>query len=149
MDLSISYNELGYTAHAEGKLTEAKEYYTKSLNIRKELVNKTGTYGAMRDLSMVYNRIGDIFFKDEGDISKAKEYYSHSHTIFKTIADKTGTVEAYDDLAFSYYELSTVDSEKSMEHLQNAIQLFEKLCTSCPEISVYAQMLDYLKVLLE
>ncbi len=105
---SVSYNKLGDIAKAQGKLSDAEEWYRKGLAIAEELEKETGTVEeARRDLSISYNNLGNLA-KAQGKLSDAEEWYHKCHTLLETLAEETGTLEARRNLSVSYSSLSDV-----------------------------------------
>ena len=130
--LSISCNKLGDTARAMGDLQEAKRYYEKSLAIREELSEKTGTIESRRDLSVSYGRLGDTA-RALGDLQGAKRYYEKSHAIAEELSEKTGMIESRRDLSVSYGRLG--DTARAMGDLYGAKRYYEKSLAIREELS--------------
>ena len=84
---SVSYNKLGDIAKAQGKLSDAEEWYRKGLAIAEELEKETGTVEeARRDLSISYNNLGNLA-KAQGKLSDAEEWYRKRLEIEEYIAE--------------------------------------------------------------
>ena len=105
---SVSYNKLGDIAKAQGKLSDAEEWYRKGLAIAEELEKETGTVEeARRDLSISYNNLGNLA-KAQGKLSDAEEWCRKGLALREALAEETGTVQARRNLSVSYSSLSDV-----------------------------------------
>ena len=104
---SASYNNLGNIAQARGKLSEAEEWYRKSLAVRVSLAEETNTIQTRRDLSVSYNKLGDIA-EASGKLSEAEEWYRKGLAIRESLAEETNTVESRSDLSVSYGRLGEI-----------------------------------------
>ncbi len=105
---SVSYNKLGDIAKAQGKLSDAEEWYRKGLAIAEELEKETGTVvEARRDLSISYNNLGNLA-KAQGKLRDAEEWYRRCLTLRETLAEEAGTVQARRDLSVSYEKLGHI-----------------------------------------
>ena len=83
---------------------------------------------AKRDLSVSYNKLGDIA-KAEGNLSEAKRYYKLCLDIFEALVKETGTVKSKRDLSVSYNLLG--DIAKAEGNLTEAKRYY----TLCLEIA--------------
>ena len=131
------YNELA-------KLIKAKEKYEQAIALFGTAELSTLSHNQRRNYSVSCNRIGNIC-KAEGDLSGAKVYYEKGLEISVALADKTGTAESYDDLALSYYKLAFLDATAKKEYLKKAVEIYEMLVRSCPNVARYRQNLDIIK----
>ena len=93
----ISYNLLGDIANACGKLSEAEQWYFKSIDVAKPLAEKTKTVESRRDLSVVYIRLGDVT-QSQGKLSEAEEWYRKGFDIRESLAEEMNTVHFRRDL---------------------------------------------------
>jgi tetratricopeptide (TPR) repeat protein len=90
-------------------------YYEKSLEIAKEIANKTEEPGCYNGLGNVYCALGDF--------KKAIEYYEKSLEIAKEISDKVGESEGYMNLGEAHYNLKNF--KKSIEYYLKAEKIFK------------------------
>ena len=105
---SVSYNKLGDIAKAQGKLSDAEEWYRKGLAIAEELEKETGTVEeARRDLSISYNNLGNLA-KAQGKLRDAEEWYRKSLAIAENNAEESEEIQARRNLSVSYSSLSDV-----------------------------------------
>ena len=105
---SVSYNKLGDIAKAQGKLSDAEEWYRKGLAIAEELEKETGTVEeARRDLSISYNNLGNLA-KAQGKLSDAEEWYRKSLAMNENIAEESEEIQARRDLSVSYDKLGNI-----------------------------------------
>ena len=105
---SVSYNKLGDIAKAQGKLSDAEEWYRKGLAIAEELEKETGTVEeARRGLSVSYKKLGDIA-EAQGKLSDAEEWYRKSLAIAENNAEESEEIQARRNLSVSYSSLSDV-----------------------------------------
>ena len=129
---------------SQGRPKESAEYYEKSLAICEALAEETGTVESRRDLSVSYNKLGDIM-KAQGRPKEAAEYYGKDLAIAEALAEETGTVEAYDDLAVSYYKMAFADQANQRAYRQKALNIWTQLADLCPDDPTFAQRRDLVK----
>ena len=122
-NLSVSYNNLGDIAKAQGKLDAAKVFYEKGLAIREAIARESGTVEARRDLSVSYCSLGNIA-KAQGKLDAAKAFYEKGLAIDKALARESGTVEARRDLSISYNKLGNI--AEAQRKLDAAKAFYEK-----------------------
>ena len=121
---SVSYNKLGDIAKAQGKLSDAEEWYRKGLAIAEELEKETGTVEeARRDLSISYNNLGNLA-KAQGKLRDAEEWYRKSLAIAENNAEESEEIQARRDLSVSYDNLG--DIAKAQGKLSDAEEWYCK-----------------------
>ena len=121
---SVSYNKLGDIAKAQGKLSDAEEWYRKGLAIAEELEKETGTVEeARRDLSISYNNLGNLA-KAQGKLRDAEEWYRKSLAMNENIAEESEEIQARRDLSVSYDKLG--DIAKAQGKLSDAEEWYCK-----------------------
>ena len=121
---SVSYNQLGDIAKAQGKLSDAEEWYRKGLAIAEELEKETGTVEeARRDLSISYNNLGNLA-KAQGKLRDAEEWYRKSLAIAENNAEESEEIQARRDLSVSYDKLG--DIAKAQGKLRDAEKCYRK-----------------------
>ncbi len=134
--MSINYNKLGEIAQACGKLSEAEEWFRKSLAIDESLAEETNTVESRRDLSVSYEKIGNIA-NARGKLSEAEEWYRKSLAIDESLAEETNTVESYDDLAVSCYKIGYLLRDRS--YLNEALNIWTQLAEQFPDNPTFQQ----------
>ena len=127
-DMAISFEKLGNICVAEGRLTEAKEWYEKSLEISVALAEETGTIGARRDLSISYCKLGDIY-GFEGRLTEARELFEKGLEINAALVEETGTISARRDLSISFERLGNICVAEG--RLTEAKEWYEKELEIC------------------
>jgi two-component system, NtrC family, sensor kinase len=111
------HNDMGVTYNLAGKLDSALVQHRAALKIR---LKSTDTYNTFAS----YLYIGDIF-ADKGNFSKAVEYYESAIPYGNNATYKTMVVDAH--LRLGKYCLELPDKEKSLMHLNNALQLSRQI----------------------
>ena len=116
------------------------------MEIRLALAEETGTVEARRDLSLSYNRLGDIA-RTEGQLVKARGYYKKGLELALALAKESPTLEHYDDVTTSCYYLSTVVTKTAEKkaYLTKAIELCESLIKHAPSNARYQQKYQFLR----
>jgi tetratricopeptide (TPR) repeat protein len=112
-----SLNNIGAIYKSKGNISEALEYYQKSLKIKEEMGNKLGVAGTL-------NNIGTIY-KSQGNISRAMEYYQKSLQIKLEIGDKEGVATLLNNIGFIYADRG--DIPRALEHLQKSLKIREEI----------------------
>ena len=108
-DLSISLNNVGQVARAQGDWSQAEAVYRESLALCRQLADRLGgTPGALRDLSVSLNNVGDVA-RAQGDWSRAEAVYREGLALSRQLAERLGgTPEALRDLAVSLDNMGQV-----------------------------------------
>lgn len=122
-DLVLSYDRLGNILIKLGKLDEAKNYYSKDLDLSLTLYKETNTLKSCRDLSISYERIGDIAWK-LGQLNDALNIYKKVHSLNYKIHKETGTLESCQDLIISYSKMGDVAVE--LKRMDEAREYYSK-----------------------
>ncbi|PWQ92627.1 hypothetical protein [Leucothrix pacifica] len=127
-DLSVSHNKVGDMHKANGDGLKALKAYEESLAIRKALAELDPKHTQwQRDLSVSHNKVGDMH-KANGDGLKALKAYEDGLAIAKTLAElNPEMVQWQTDLVVIYYNLSTVQPEKSKTLLTDALAILNRL----------------------
>ena len=121
--LSVGYDQLGYVCQEEGNLSDARDFFERSFELRKQLAEETGTVDSRRSLSISYDRLGNIC-QAEGNLSDAREYFEKSLAIDKQLAEETGAVDSRQELAVSYTKLGDICQAEG--NLSDAREYFER-----------------------
>src|SRR5256714_4005825 len=93
---------------AEGDLDGALKSYRDSLAIHEKLAEQDrGNAGWQRDLSVSYNKVGDVQ-SEQGDLAGALKSSRDSLAIFEKLAKRDPSNAGWQaDLAFSYWRTGT------------------------------------------
>ena len=92
-------------------------------------MEKEGTSGSLRDLSISYDKVGGILSKQGGEenLKKALELYSRSLEISKELVEKEGTSESWRDLSISYDNVGDILLQQGGgENLKRALELYSR-----------------------
>ncbi len=130
-DLSISYNNLGMIANAQGNLKEASDYFEKNIAINEELFEQSGTVEARREIAVNYNWLGMVF-KAQGDLKKAQDCHEKAFAISEELAEQTGTAESRRGVSRCHSLLGNVaqalgNYKEAQEHLEKCLSISEEL----------------------
>ena len=112
-DLMYIYNLLGMIYNNLGDLDNAFLYYSKSLNLAKELGNR-------KQESAVLNNIAGIF-EEKGENDKALRYYEES---LRLETDERAQTPIYNNMALIYSKKG--DFKKAIDYFKNAIKIAER-----------------------
>ena len=153
---SVSCGSMGDIRKAEGKLSEAAEFYKKSLELDTQLASEMGTESARGRLSISYGRMGDIR-KAEGKLSEAAKYYQNFREISEQLVSEFGTVSARKGLSLSCSKMGSVLKEQgklpeATAYYQKSLELVEQLALEMGTVQArgklsvnYGSMGDILK----
>ena len=144
-DLSISLDNVGRVARAQGDWPQAEAVYRESLDLRRQLVERLGgTPEALRDLSVSLDNVGRVA-RAQGDWSQAKAAYRESLGLRRQLVERlVGTPEALEDLASSLLNVAEV-SPGNAAMRGEAIQLYETLARGFPGDPRYSKRLASLR----
>ncbi|MBL8392455.1 MAG: tetratricopeptide repeat protein [Candidatus Accumulibacter sp.] len=108
-DLSISLDNLGRVAQAQGDWTQAEAVYRESLALRRQLVERLGgTPESLRDLSISLDNLGRVA-QAQGDWTQAEAVYRESLALSRQLVERLGgTPESLRDLSVSLNNLGRV-----------------------------------------
>ena len=109
LDLSVSYNKLGDSAVAQGKLDDAARAYRDGLAIAKKLAaGDPGNTQWQSDLSVSYIKLGDVAVA-QGRLAEAERTYGDSLAIRnQLVAGEPGNTEWQRELSVSYSRVGDV-----------------------------------------
>jgi tetratricopeptide (TPR) repeat protein len=101
-DLSVSLDNVGGVAQAQGDWTEAESVYRESLALRRQLVERLGgTPESLRDLSVSLDNLGRVA-QAQGDWTQAESVYRESLALRRQLVERLGgTPESLRDLSVS------------------------------------------------
>jgi tetratricopeptide (TPR) repeat protein len=112
-NLMYIYGWIGFIYDGMGYLDDAILYYSRSLNLARDLGNKSMQATALNGIANIYKR------KDELD--KALSYYEESLKLETDEKEKAGT---YNNIAIIYVNKN--DYQKAVEYFQKAIEISER-----------------------
>ena len=115
----LSYLRLGNIAKCENDNKEAMRFYVASLEYSLKLAQSIVTLDTLRDVSICYQKIGDIF-ANEGKLIEARDCYEKCLEIDLDLAARW---QYRDDLAVSYFKMG--DIHEQLGELQEAKRYFE------------------------
>jgi tetratricopeptide (TPR) repeat protein len=136
-DLSMSLDNVGQVAEAQGDWSQAASVYRESLTLTRQLVERLGgTPEALRDLSVSLDNVGQVA-RAQGDWSQAESVYRESLALRRQLVERLGgTPEALRDLSVSLDNVGQVAQAQGdwsqaesvyRESLALARQLVERL----------------------
>ena len=101
--------EQGHVFTLQGNLSAAREKYQNGLAIARTLSKADpSNTGVQRDLSISYDRLGDVA-RAQGDLADARTYYEDTLSIARTLAEADpSNTEFQRDLSISYNRLGDV-----------------------------------------
>jgi len=115
--LANSLNNIGYIYKNKGQLKEALDYFSLSLKIQKEIVDKKG-------IADVYNNIGSIY-DDQGQVKEALDYFSRSLKIREGIGDKEGIATSLNNIGSIYYDQGQV--KEALDYFSHSLKIEEEI----------------------
>jgi tetratricopeptide (TPR) repeat protein len=144
-DLSVSLNNVGQVARAQGDWKQAGAVYSESLTLRRQLVERLGgTPEALRDLSVSLDNVGQVA-RAQGDWKQAGAVYSESLTLRRQLVERLGgTPEALEDLAISLLNVASV-SARSTALKAEGRAIVQDLISRYSEIPRYTEFLAALQ----
>ena len=95
--LAATYHQLGIVAQERGKLDDAENWYTKSLEIETDLNNRPG-------LAATYHHLGSVA-EERGKLDDAENWYTKSLEINTDLNNRP-------DMAATYHQLGIVAQER-------------------------------------
>ena len=144
-DLSVSLDNVGRVASAQGDWSQAEAVYRESLALRRQLVERLGgTPEALRDLSVSLNNMGEVA-RAQGDWEQAEAVYRESLALSRQLVERLGgTPEALEDLADSLLNVASVPPETANLRAE-AAQIYETLAGRFPGVERYAERVAALR----
>jgi tetratricopeptide (TPR) repeat protein len=110
---SDALNVAGTVARLQNKLEQAAELFSKSLNIRKALDDKSRVAASLNNLALVYTKLRD---------SRAEEIHLECMRVRQEIGDIVGTARVLNNLGIYYTEVEQ-DYKKARDTYQKALKL--------------------------
>ena len=130
-EMAAVYDIIGDIQKNSGKLSDAVEYYMKSIQVSEQLIAELGIEWPKRTLSICFNNIGDIR-KSERKFAEAAEYYEKALKITEQLAEESGTEETRRALAIRYEKMGDIrqadgNLSKAAEYYRKSLQIREQL----------------------
>ena len=147
-DLSLAYDKLGNLSLQAGQVTDALEYYQHGLRISQQLAaanrttdtsakGKRNAAEAQRDLSISYNKLGNVYLKS-GQVTEALEYYQKCLEIRQRLVAADATdAQAQRDLSVSFEKLGDVhlktgQVEQALTYYRKCLEIGQQLAAAAP-----------------
>jgi len=112
-DLMSIYNQIGRILHSVGYLDDALLYYSRSLNLAKDLGDTAMQAALLNNIALMYSK--------KGESDKALSYYEESLSLG---IDEKSKATVYNNIALIYSERG--DYQKAAEYHQKAIEIAER-----------------------
>ncbi|PCK04691.1 MAG: hypothetical protein COA42_18980 [Alteromonadaceae bacterium] len=104
-DLSVSLDNVGEVAQAQGEWSRAGEMYQQSRDIREKLVERLGeTPEGLRDLSISLIKMGDAALAME-EWNKAEKYYIEGRSIVERLKQRFPEIKNYVEMHEHFQQL--------------------------------------------
>lgn len=114
------------TANGDGKAAQEK-YLQAHASLKQLAAAEPDNTARQRDLSVSYNKVGDLY-QANGDTAAALKSYQDSLAIReKLVALDPKQAQWQTDVVVSYFKLSTVESAKQTQYLQDALKILQQL----------------------
>jgi tetratricopeptide (TPR) repeat protein len=136
-DLAVSFERKGIALDQLGRLEEALDAFTKSLEIRQQLAAKQDNAQVNRDLSVSYERVGDAL-ANMGKAEQALAAYQAAFSIRLTLANEDASnSQRQRDLAVAYGRIGemmlTLDrNEQAVAAFRAGFTIIKKLADEDP-----------------
>jgi tetratricopeptide (TPR) repeat protein len=106
-DFAYLLNLGGVISEFSGAYTKAIEYYSRALELRKELVNSY--IGNEKDIATTTLNIGNYYFRFR-DFNTALEYYQEARRIYQQFSSYSSVLRCYLNLGFCHQNLGEFDN---------------------------------------
>ena len=117
ISLANSLNNIGTVYDDQGQVTQALEYYHKSLKINEEISDNVG-------ISSNLNNIGYIYC-NQGDFAKALDYYERSLKIRESQKDKRGIAGTLNNIGNIYYWQNNFSD--ALDYFKKSLKIKEEI----------------------
>ena len=119
------FKALAYLEQYQADQDEMEDAYETALRIKTvaEKLGQTGQDNGLWELSVAYERLGDICF-DWEEISDAADWYEKALETRETIAEEKNTFESWSDLGYSYSRMG--DICRAEGRFDEALEWYEK-----------------------
>ena len=145
-DVSVSLNNVGRVAQAQGDWSGAEQVYRESLELSRELAKRLGgTPESLRDVSVSLNNVGRVA-QAQGDWSGAEQVYRESLELRRELAKRLGgTPESLDDIAVALVRNAELAQGQRQALLAEAATIWGGLVQRCPQVARYASNLKWVQ----
>jgi tetratricopeptide (TPR) repeat protein len=114
---AVSWSNSGHTYSNQGNFKTAIRYYSKALEIYKEMGDKDGELGCYLHLGNTYSSLKDL--------KTAIEYRNMALTIAKSLGDKKTEADCYLDLVNAHDSLE--DFKTALEYGSKALEIYKEM----------------------
>jgi tetratricopeptide (TPR) repeat protein len=128
--IAVALHGLGNTAHLQGRVEEAQEWYRKSLAIKQELASRSGVAGSYHQLAM------DAMH--EGRIAEAEQLHRQALAIREELGDRSGMASSYHELGI--LALGQFRPQEAQELCKKSLDIAEELGDRIAMASTYHQL---------
>ena len=111
--LDVVYERRGDTLRAQKKDPEALKAYEECLKIR--LALGEGSYRNMRNLTIIYERMGSISSR-LNRLDDAVDYYTNKQQLHQKLCQAEGTMEDWTGLMYACYQLANTYLKRAYSH---------------------------------
>ena len=141
-DLSVSLNNVGQVAQAQGEWAQAESVYRESLDLSRQLVERLGgTPEALRDLSISLNNVGRVA-QAQGEWAQAESVYRESLGLRRQLVERLGgTPESLDDQAVALINVAMAASRGEQAAPAEAVAIYRTLADRYPAVERYHEQL--------
>lgn len=119
--ISIVLNNIGYTFQSQKNYEKALKYYFESLNHYKKANNGKEDH----TMALFYNNIGLVYNKT-GRAELGLEYYQRALDMFVRVEHRYGEGLVLNNIGDTYLQRFNKSDKNAPEHLQKALENFEK-----------------------
>ena len=112
-DYASVLNNLGIFERYLGKVDRTIKFHNQSLEIFKEIGDRSGIAGSLSNLGIAYNSLGEY--------RRAIDYHQQSLQIEQEIGDRSGIADCLNNLGLAYDSLG--EYRRAIEYLQQSLQI--------------------------
>jgi tetratricopeptide (TPR) repeat protein len=117
LGIASSFNNIGGIYREQGNYGEAIHYYSKSLQIQKEIGDKKGIATSLNNIGIIYD--------DQGDYARAIEYYVKSLKSYEEIGFKKAIASSLNNIGGIYKEQG--DYLKAIDYYNKSLKIDEEI----------------------
>ncbi len=127
----VGYSRMGTLLLAEGKVSQARGWFEKALQMSKKVTAQAPTAENLEDLAVSYEKLGEIC-QAESDLSAAKEWFMKMLSVMERLVREQERSDFRRDLAVCYGKLGEVcrgeeNLPAAKEWFEKALKIFEQL----------------------
>lgn len=119
----VGCSRMGNLLLAEGKVSQAKSWFEKALEISEQVTAQAPTAGHWEDLAVSYEKLGEIC-QAQADLSGAKQWFTKMLAVMERLAGEPDCAESPRALEVGYEKLGEVCQEEG--NLSEAKGWFKK-----------------------